>query len=295
MEQELLKGALILEGGGMRGVYTCGVLDYFMEQNLYFDACYGVSAGASHGSSYASKQMGRPMKIIRQYVDTKEYGSFQNLLRTGDFFDRQFHTEKVVNEYVPFDYEAFKKNPMKFYCVVTNCDNGNPEYIEIKDMKKEMDWIWASISLPWFSAIVHIDGHSYLDGGMADSIPLEKAREDGYQKAVVVLTRDKTYVKKPQGFMRATKVKYHKYKKLVETLRNRHVQYNKTLQLIEKLEANGEIIVIRPKKPVEIGRLEKNLEKLNVLYQEGYEDAKEKYEEILRLFQPREVENENSI
>ena len=188
----MIEAGLVVEGGGMRGVYTAGVLDYFMEKNLYFDDCYGVSAGACHISSYVSKQIGRSIKVTLDYINDKRYCSVNSLIKTGDMFGVEMLYDLIPNKLELYDYDTFNKFKGNFYSVVTNCKTGKAEYMKIKDMKKDIIAVRASSSLPLLSRIVEINGKEYLDGGITDSIPIKKSIKDGHKKNVVILTRDKT-------------------------------------------------------------------------------------------------------
>ena len=278
----MYEAGLVLEGGGMRGLYTAGVLDYFIDKGIYFRNCYGVSAGATQCCSYLSKQKGRAYRIFTKYMHDKRYASLSNLLKEGNYFGKDFSLKMIPDELEPFDYDTIKNCGANFYAVATNCKTGEPAYLKVGDMHEEveMDKVWASCSLPLLSKNVHIEGEEYLDGGVADSIPVVKAIRDGNKKVVLVLTRDKSYKKKPNKLMSIIKFKYKSYPKLVEVMKKRHSIYNKTIRRIEKLEQAGKIFVIRPKKVVEIGRLENDAGKMTALYNAGYEDAKECYERL---------------
>lgn len=271
----MYEAGIILEGGGMRGFFTAGVLDCLMDNDIYFKNIYGVSAGACHACSYASRQRGRAFEINTRYRGDKRYAGLYSLVTTGNYFGKEFQLNEIPNHLNMYDYEAFKNSGVNFYAVATNCDTGSAEYLKIDDMKKEIDKIWASSSLPMISRIVEIDGKKYLDGGVSDSIPVSRAIKDGNKKVIVVLTRDVNYRKKKNEMLPIMKIKYRKYPKLVEAIENRHRIYNKTLAYIRKLEKDGKIVVIRPEKQVEIGRLEKDTKKLKALYDEGYNTAKE--------------------
>ena len=274
---------LVIEGGGMRGVYAAGVLDFFMERNIYFDDCYAVSAGSCHAASYYSKQIGRSLKVTLDYINDKRYCSINSLIKTGDMFGAEMLYDIIPNELVLYDYDIFNEFNGNFYSVVTNCKTGKAEYIKIKDMKKDIIAIRASSSLPLLSRIVKINGESYLDGGISDSIPIKKSIEDGHKKNVVILTRDKNYRKSKSSFLSLFKLKYKKYPNLVKAIGNRYKMYNETLDFVEDKRKKGEVFVIQPKGPVNIGRLEKDKTKLKSLYDEGYNDAKESYEELIKF------------
>lgn len=281
----MIEAGLVVEGGGMRGVYTAGVLDYFMEKNLYFDDCYGVSAGACHISSYVSKQIGRSIKVTLDYINDKRYCSVNSLIKTGDMFGVEMLYDLIPNKLELYDYDTFNKFKGNFYSVVTNCKTGKAEYIKIKDMKKDIIAVRASSSLPLLSRIVEINGKEYLDGGITDSIPIKKSIKDGHKKNVVILTRDKTYRKSKPKFLSLLKFKYKKYPNLVKAIENRYKIYNETLDFLEEEKAKNKVFIIQPKLPVKISRIEKDKDKLKELYDQGYEDAKEIYEDLMKFLE----------
>lgn len=275
------KIGLILEGGGMRGIYTAGVLDFFIEKNIEVDITIGVSAGSCHASSYLSKQYKRAYNATVDYINDKRYLSFSNLIKTGSIFGMDFMFNKIPNELNIYDYDTFAKSKSKFVVVTTNCETGSPEYFELKDLKKEIIYMQASCSIPMFANIVEIDDFKLVDGGVSDSIPIAYALNKGYKKNIVVLTRDITYKKNKQKFLSIVNRKYKKYPNLIKAIENRHLNYNKSLNLVNQLEKDGDVLVIRPKKPVNVSQIEKNAKKLTSLYEEGYDDAKELYGKIL--------------
>lgn len=275
------KIGLILEGGGMRGIYTAGVLDFFIEKNIEVDITIGVSAGSCHASSYLSKQYKRAYNATVDYINDKRYLSFSNLIKTGSIFGMDFMFNKIPNELNIYDYDSFAKSKSKFVVVATNCETGSPEYFELKDLKKEIIYMQASCSIPMFANIVEIDDFKLVDGGVSDSIPIEYSLNQGYKKNIVVLTRDITYKKNKQKFLSIVNRKYKKYPNLIKAIENRHLNYNKSLNLVNQLEKDGDVLVIRPKKPVNVSQIEKNAKKLTSLYEEGYDDAKELYDKIL--------------
>lgn len=279
----MINSGLVIEGGGMRGVYTAGVLDFFMEKDLYFEDCYAVSAGACHAASYYSKQIGRSLKVILDYINDKRYCSINSLIKTGDMFGAEMLYDIVPNELVLYDYDTFNKFKGNFYSVITNCKTGKAEYVKIKDMKKDIIAVRASSSLPLLSRIVEINGEKYLDGGISDSIPIKKSIEDNHIKNVVILTRDQTYRKTKAGFLHLFKMKYKKYPNLVKSIENRYKMYNETIDFIEEKRKSGKVFVIQPKGPVSISRVEKDKTKLKALYNEGYNDAKECYEDLIKF------------
>ena len=262
--------ALVLEGGGLRGVFTCGVLDCFMDHGIRFPFTVGVSAGACNGLSYMSWQRGRARKSNIDLMDEYHYVGFKYLLTQKCIMDFKLLFEDFPEKIIPYDYDAYFSNPDRFVMVTTNCLTGKAEYLEEKkSSQRVMDIVRASSSLPFVSPITYVDGIPMLDGGIVDSIPVEYAISQGYDKLVVILTRNKGYRKKDSQ-MPLAKIVYRQYSHLQKALQQRNVVYNKTMELIERLEDEGKILVIRPLKPIEVGRMEKNTTKLRDLYQEGY-------------------------
>lgn len=278
----MIKAGLVVEGGGMRGVYSAGVLDFFIEKDLFFENNYGVSAGACHLCSYLAKQYKRAFRVNVDYLNDKRYCSVHSLLKTGNLFGAEMLYDIIPNELDLFDYDTYNKNESNFYAVITDINTGKPEYVKIGDLKKDIIYVRASSSLPLLAQNVKINDKEYLDGGISDSIPIKKSIADGNKKNIVILTRDNTYRKNKNSLMPVMKLKYKKYPNFVKSMADRHIVYNETLDFIKELEKNGDVFVIRPKKPVTIGRTEKNREKLEALYNDGYNDAKDCYEELLK-------------
>lgn len=256
----------------MRGMYTDGILDVFLDQGLSFDGVIGVSAGAIHGSSFVSGQRGRNIRYYKKYIRDNRFISMRNLVRTGDIAEVQFCYHDLPEKLDLYDYDAFNRSKTEFYAVCSNVETGKPEYIRITDMKNQIDVIRASASLPYVSRLVKTEGMKLLDGGCTDSIPLMKFREMGFTKNVVILTRPKGYQKEPEQLAMA-KIRYRKYPAFVEALSHRHERYNESLRQIEELEKMGEIFVLRPDEPLKIGRLERSPEKLQQVYDIGRRDA----------------------
>ena len=277
---EMIKAGLILEGGGMRGAYTAGILDFFMEKEMWFDHSYGVSAGACHLCSYISRQRGRSFRVSISYLDDENYCSMKSFMTTGDLFNVKMCYDTIPNVLDIYDYETADRWPGKAYAVATDIATGKPEYLLMKDMRKAITAIQASASLPLVSRNVEYNGKLYLDGGMSDSIPLRQSMRDGNKKNVIVLTRPVGYRKKPQSLANRQMMllKYPKYPGLRKAMIRRHKVYNKTLDAIERLEAEGKVFVFRPEKLVKIERIEKDPNKLKVLYLQGYHDAAMNYE-----------------
>ena len=264
------KSGLILEGGGMRGVFTCGVLDNLMDRGIRFPYTIGVSAGACNGLSYMSGQRGRAKFSNIDLLEKYRYIGFKQLLTKRNImdFDLLFHT--FPEEIIPYDYESFARCEERYEMVTTSCLSGKACYYDEKhDPKRIIDIVKASSSLPFVCPISYVDSEPMLDGGIADSIPILRARELGFDNNVVVLTRNKGY-RKPQKPTKIPPFFYADYPCLREAIRHRNTLYNEQISLVEELESKGEIIVIRPEKPIVVDRMERNTQKLLDLYNEGY-------------------------
>lgn len=264
--------ALVLEGGGVRGIYTAGVLDVFMEAGLSFGGVIGVSAGAVHGCSFLSGQRGRSIRYYRKYVADPRFMSLRSWLKTGDVVGADFCYRELPEHLDPYDYDAFSRNPTPFYAVCTNVETGLAEYIRITDMRGQIDVLRASASLPYFSRIVPFGGKKLLDGGCAESIPVHAASHLGYRRSVIVLTRHAGYRKAPELTMLA-KLAYRRYPAFVRTLLERHTTYNAQQARAEELAKQGSAFLIRPSVPLDIGRMEKDPEKVQKVYDQGRRDA----------------------
>lgn len=270
----MFEAGLILEGGGMRGIYTAGVLDSLLDGEIFFRRVYGVSAGACHACSYLSRQRGRAMRTVTDFLGDRRYAGVYSLVTTGDFFGAKFIYDEVPNRLIPFDYDAYLRSGSALTAVLTNCRTGLPAYLPVKDMRRDIDLIRASSSLPMLSRKVELGGEYYLDGGISDSIPLARSIRDGARRNVVVLTQHRGYRKEAGGkTISMMRLGYRRYPLLVEAMKTRHLRYNGALDLIEKEEAAGGVFVIQPKRPVEIDRLEKDKGKLLALYEEGVADG----------------------
>lgn len=266
-----MKTALVLEGGAMRGMYTAGVLDSFMEQGVEFDAVIGVSAGALFGVNYLTKQIGRVIRYNKKYNSDKNYMGIRPFIKTGNIIDTEYAYSRVPLKLDPIDDETFKKSKVPFYAVITNMRTGQPEYVRIKSVVEQMDVLRASGSMPFASRPVAINGELYLDGAIADSIPFQKMLDMGYDRLVVVLTKDKGYVKKPMN--RLLTLIYKKYPNFYKALNNRHIMYNKQMEDLRALEKAGIAKVYQPVNSPKISRLESDPEKLESLYQIGRMDG----------------------
>lgn len=281
----MIQAGLVLEGGGMKGVYTAGVLDFFMEKGLYFANCYGVSAGAIHLCSYISKQHKRAYRVSMDYLKDKNYCGAGSLLMTGDYFNAKMCYDDIPNKHDPYDYKTAVKYEGNAYAVVTNIRTGEAEYMPMREMHRDILAVRASASLPLLSRNVKIGDEYYLDGAMADSIPIRRSMADGNQKNVVILTKEVGFVRKPFSHTGLLKLRYKKYPKVSELMANRHNMYNDTLAFIEEEEKAGRVFVIRPQTDMGVGRIEKDRAKLEALYRTGYEDAGKCYDSMMAYLQ----------
>ena len=264
------KTGLVLEGGGMRGVFTSGVLDAFMKHNLYFKYIVAVSAGACNGMSYVSRQPRRARVSNIDYLARYRYIGLRHLVTQGCIFDQELLYDKFPNELLPFDFDEYFKHSQSFEMVTTNCLTGQAMYLsEAHDRQRSLDIVKASSSLPFVSKIVNVDGLPMLDGGIVDNIPIRRAIETGHDHNVVILTRNKGWRdtgkdRKVPAFI------YKNYPRLRVALSHRLKVYNAQMDLIDRLEAEGRITCIRPLRPMEVGRIENDVMKLERLYEEGF-------------------------
>lgn len=267
------KSGLILEGGGLRGVFTCGVLDCFMDNGIRFPYTIGVSAGACNGLSYISHQRGRAKYSNIDLLKEYNYIGIKYLLTKGNIIDFDLIFDKFPNEIIPYDYDKLATCDEHFEMVTTSCITGKACYYEEKkNPERVIEIVKASSSLPFVSPITCVDGEPMLDGGIADSIPIMRARELGYDNNVLVLTRNRGY-RKPDKEIKLASLFYRKYPAMQEAIRQRNKTYNELLSMIEKMEDEGTITVLRPQRPLEVNRMERDVKKLLALYEEGYELA----------------------
>ena len=267
----MIKAALVLEGGALRGMYTSGVLDTFLKNNMEFECVAGVSAGALNAMSYISKQPGRSAKINLEYCDDPRYIGRKAFIKNKGIIGYDYLFGDISENKVPFDYKSFENTNQRFIIVTTNCEKAETEYLEKSNCNDLFKAAQASSSMPLASAMVEINNNHYLDGAVTTSIPVKWALEQGYEKVVVVLTRDKAY-RKPMlsnKMKKLYKLAYHKYPKLIEKLNTMPERYNKLQEELIDLEKEGKIFIIRPEKEVTVSRLEKDKEKLENLYKEG--------------------------
>lgn len=274
---------LVLEGGGMRGVFTCGVLDYLMDHKISFPYTVGVSAGACNGLSYMSHQRGRGKYSNIDLLAKYKYIGIRPLLKKRGLIDQQLLFHRFPDRILPYNYKAYAENPNRFEMVTTDCLTGCACYWEEKyDEKRIIDIVKASSSLPYACPVIYVDGRPMLDGGIVDSIPLLRAYEQGYDKCVVVLTRNRGYRKSEKKAFVPNFI-YKQYPRLRVALRNRNKLYNAQLELVERLESEGKIVVIRPEKPIVVDRMETSTQKLTDLYLEGYACAQKVMEGLEKI------------
>lgn len=283
-----MKVGLVLEGGAMRGLYTAGVLDVFLEnEDIKIDKIIGVSAGALFGVNYKSRQKGRTLRYNLKYANDERYMGFKSLVKTGDIVNKEFCYDELPNKLDIFDNETYKKSPEEFYAVVTNLDTGKPEYIKIEDAQKDIEYLRASGSMPYVSKIVQIDGKKYLDGGTSDSIPVDEMMKMGVDKVIVVLTRPLEYRKKKSS-KKISKWYYKRYPNYIDTLNNRYKMYNSEVEKVISLEKDKKIFVIRPSRLVDIKRIERDTLKLKEMYDLGVEDAKNSLKDLKNYLEIKE-------
>ena len=289
-----MKTGLVLEGGGIRGIFTAGILDVLMEEGIEFDGAVGVSAGAAFGGNYKSGQARRTIRYNLRYAKDPRYSSFRSLLATGDLFNAQFCYHDIPEKHDPLDWDSFYKNPMEFYLVATDCETGKPVYHlcdESEDNYETLEWFRASGSMPLVSRVVEIGGYKLLDGGIADSIPLRFMEEQGYERNLVILTRPADYVKKPNPLMPVIRRALSSYPEVVRAIGDRHINYNQELAYVRQREAGKYAYVIRPEGDLDIGRIEHDRHKIRTVYKEGRRLARRHLSAIRRFLAAAKTES----
>lgn len=284
----MYQAGLVLEGGGMKGAYTSGVLDFFLEKNLEFSSCYGVSAGAANLCSFLSKQKKRGFRSLTEYMGNNRISGWYSMVTNGNIIDPKFTYDLVPNYLLPFDKESFEAYEGKAYAVVTNVETGKAEYLPMKEVDKTMEAVQASTALPLVFQIVTIDGKKYLDGGLSDSIPIQRSILDGNKKNVIILTKEEGYVRKPSESLNLIRLRYYKYPKIYQVMKERHLAYNETMNYIKLLQKEGKVFLLQPKDKNDIKRLEKDEKKMQALYKIGYEDAEKNYTALLEFLKREE-------
>ncbi len=264
---------LVLEGGGVRAVFQAAVLDVFIDEGLTFDGVIGVSAGATQGASYISKQKGRSLKLYLTYAHDPRFMSLGNWLKHGDFVDADFAYHRIPEELLPYDFAAAAASSMAFYVVCTNLATATPEYFRINDMLADIDLVRASASLPYLSKTIEYEGKELLDGGVVESIPIYGALAQGFDKNVVVLTRHKEFRKSPENYY-LPYLFYPRRKAFIKALHERHNMYNSTVAFLEKEAEAGRVFLIRPSVPLNISRLESDPKKIQEIYDLGLREGR---------------------
>lgn len=278
-----MKTGLVLEGGAKRGIYTAGVLDVLLENNILTDGVIGVSAGAIHGCSYVALQKGRSIRYNMKYGNDYRFMSFKSWLKTGSVVDTQFCYHELPEKLDPFDNETFQKSGIQFYVTCSNLDSGKAEYILCRDMFAEIDYLRASASLPLVSRIVEVDSKKLLDGGITDSIPLKAFESMGYEKNIVILTRPKGYRKKPNPLAWLSALVYRKYPRFVEAIYKRHNMYNDELDYVAQREKAGQALVLRPSRFIKVAKMEQDLNRVKEMYELGRHDAMTQLDKIKKF------------
>ena len=278
-----MKTGLVLEGGAKRGIYTAGVLDVLLENNILTDGVIGVSAGAIHGCSYVALQKGRSIRYNMKYGNDYRFMSFKSWLKTGSVVDTQFCYHELPEKLDPFDNETFQKSGIQFYVTCSNLDSGKAEYILCRDMFAEIDYLRASASLPLVSRIVEVDSKKLLDGGITDSIPLKAFESMGYEKNIVILTRPKGYRKKPNPLAWLSALVYRKYPRFVEAIYKRHNMYNDELDYVAQREKAGQALVLRPSRFIKVAKMEQDLNRVKDMYELGRHDAMTQLDKIKKF------------
>jgi len=279
-----MKNGLVLEGGAMRGLWTAGVTDVMMEHDIWPDGLIGVSAGAAFGCNIKSRQIGRAIRYNTRFAKDARYSGLRSLLSSGDYFNAEFGYHIVPKEYDIFDTETFQQNPMQFTVVCTDVLTGKAVYHDIDHVDfDELEWLRASASMPLASKVVKVQGYQLLDGGVADSIPLEYFEQQGYTRNVVILTQPKGFVKEPNKLMPIMRIALRKYPHMLKAMEERHLMYNRELDYVAKAEAEGRCLVIRPEGKIPIGHISHNPDKMRNVYELGRRDG-EKYIERIRAF-----------
>lgn len=276
------KTGLVLEGGGQRGIYTAGVLDYLLEAGIRVGYVIGVSAGAACATAYLSGQKGRNYNVFIGSAGKKRYLSAGNYFSQGSVFGLKYVFDELPNGALPLDFEAADRSGIEFTVVATDCRTGLPFYKKIDRMREGMEYLMASSAVPLVSRIFRLHGEKLLDGGASDSIPVEKSIADGNEKNIIVLTKSEGYsLREPTRASRLlTSLMYGRYPAFKASLLTRHESYNKSLALVERLEREGKALLLRPSRPMPVGKFEKDRDRLIALYDTGYEDARSRDAEI---------------
>jgi len=279
------KTGMVLEGGAMRGLFTAGILDVMLENRIRAHGLIGVSAGAAFGCNFKSGQIGRVLRYNKKFCRDPRYCSWRSWIRTGDLFGADFCYRELPEKLDPFDCDAFNADPMEFYLVCTDIHTGKAVYHQCPLADPEcFEWMRASGSMPLVSRIVSIGGGQYLDGAMADSIPLRFFEQLGYARNLVVLTQPAGYMKKPSAAMPLLRLVYRKYPNLLQAMEKRHERYNETVRYVEEQAAAGRVLLLRPESPLPIKRITRDPDLLQKTYELGRHHAEQRLKELKAFF-----------
>ena len=288
-----VKTGMVLEGGGMRGMYTSGILDVLMENHIYLDAMVGVSAGIAFGCNYKSRQPGRALRYNVRFAKDKRYSGFMSLLKTGNYYNAWFAYHLVPTHYDVFDYNAFEENPMECFAVCFDVNSGQTVYQRLDHVDYDtLEWIRASASMPVVAKPVEVGGKLLLDGGLGDSIPLKFMMDKGYERNVVILTREEGYRKTSEHGLWLMKPMLRKYPKVIEALEHRPALYNMKLQTVREQERKGNAFVFRPLKSLDVSRTTHDAQEMNRVYQLGREDGLARLEDLKKFLAKNPEEEE---
>ena len=280
---DLTATSLVLEGGGFRGIYTSGVLDYFMEQGLYLPQVYGISAGALNALGYAAKQPGRTAQINFRFCHDKHYISVHNMIKYRCAFNLEFIFDTIPERYIPFDYSTFFSSPVQIHVGATNLLTGRCDFFGKDQMDKKLFPARASAALPLFSYIFYLNGVPYLDGGIACPIPIARSVRDGNKKHVIILTRNASFVRKPTSHMHLIRQVYRQYPNFIATEEKRHLIDRRQRSSCALLSKTGQAFVLQPKQPLTISAMRADEQSLRELYIQGYEEAKEAFPQLMEF------------
>jgi len=280
-----MKKGLVLEGGAMRGLWTAGVTDVMMENDVWPDGLIGVSAGAAFGCNYKSRQAGRAIRYNTTFAKNPRYSGLRSLITSGDYFNAKFGYHIIPKKYDIFDEDTFRQNPMEFIVVCTDVETGKAVYKSLREPSYETyEWIRASASMPLASKVVNLEGYKLLDGGVADSIPLEYAERIGYERNVVILTQPKGFIKTPTKLMPLMRIALRKYPQMVKALEERHVMYNQELNYVVQAEEKGRCLVIRPDGKIPIGHISHNTDEMRRVYELGRQVGERYIKQIINFY-----------
>ena len=281
-----MKRGLVLEGGAMRGMFTAGILDVWMENGIRFDGAAGISAGALFGSNFKSGQIGRALRYNLRYGRDPRYMSLRSLIRTGDLYGAEFCYHTIPDHLDPFDWETFRNNPMELFIGATDVRTGGIRYYRCEgDRERDTLWMQASASMPMVSRVVRVDGFELLDGGIVEAVPYPCLERNGYERNVMILTQPAGYVKQKKDMQLLIRVLMKRYPEIVQAMSKRHICYNGQMEQIQQRERSGKALVIRPPEPLGIRRTENDPEELERVYRIGRQEAERRLEEVREFLQ----------